>query len=533
MATVAERLACSPPTKAIRVQSPDGSSTSYFRSPPTKTNWVRLPRIFARGNRAGRCCRLSAGFTGDLECHSPLYSVAVLYSPRLTLSGHIHRWPRGNGETHGECKATLDRPATTRRAIPAARTRVFQPRDPARVTTTTTDLLACVPPRRPTCVPPPPYPTSLLFLKAPTRVIEGVWSSAGNEGAGGRRFPRKPADQWLLLGTSHEYFSNSFGDEMDSKHLFFSPTVVIGRQLLRHAPFNCEPYCICLRPASFLDWLLYRCEDTPSLTELHVIGAHNCEVFLYWDRVTQDVSHKLWSNDKRIAKRLARSRLPSRRSGFNPRPGHSTFSHVGIVLDDAVGRRIFSGISHFPPALSLRHCSVLNSITLIGSQDPAVKSRPDIFTSLHYTTSPPSIRVFNHCHPEFNPLSARPGPGLIPLIPWALTIYSAHCCALHTEFSPKRKPNTSGTPENPFIDAPPPRDPLQASVLGRAAGSRVITADEKYKSPLEAACTLAVTDHPCTGGAVTRPAHRPHSVSHSVVHCVSSPYHRGGGDGLE
>ncbi|KAJ8891531.1 hypothetical protein PR048_004059 [Dryococelus australis] len=36
-----------------------------------------------------------------------------------------------------------------------------------------------------------------------------------------------------------------------------------------------------------LHWLLQRCEDTPSLTELHVIEAHNCEVFLYWCRVTQ------------------------------------------------------------------------------------------------------------------------------------------------------------------------------------------------------------------------------------------------------
>ncbi|KAJ8897325.1 hypothetical protein PR048_002671 [Dryococelus australis] len=39
----------------------------------------------------------------------------------------------------------------------------------------------------------------------------------------------------------HENFANSFGDELDSKHLSFSPTVVIERQFFRHAPFNCEP----------------------------------------------------------------------------------------------------------------------------------------------------------------------------------------------------------------------------------------------------------------------------------------------------
>ncbi|KAJ8877572.1 hypothetical protein PR048_022027 [Dryococelus australis] len=57
-----------------------------------------------------------------------------------------------------------------------------------------------------------------------------------------------------------------------------------------------------------------------------------------------------------------------RRSGLNPRPGHSGFSHVGIVPDDVVGRRVFSGIS------------ILTSITLIGSQDIEFKNRPDFFT---------------------------------------------------------------------------------------------------------------------------------------------------------
>ncbi|KAJ8880396.1 hypothetical protein PR048_016865 [Dryococelus australis] len=37
-----------------------------------------------------------------------------------------------------------------------------------------------------------------------------------------------------------------------------------------------------------------------------------------------------------------------RRSGFNPRPGNSGFSYVGIVPNDAVGRRVFSGISRLP-----------------------------------------------------------------------------------------------------------------------------------------------------------------------------------------
>ncbi|KAJ8868972.1 hypothetical protein PR048_030513 [Dryococelus australis] len=59
-----------------------------------------------------------------------------------------------------------------------------------------------------------------------------------------------------------------------------------------------------LEQASFLQWLLNRYEATPFLTELKVNGAHNCEVFIYWRRVTQDVSDTLCSNDKRTAKSL-------------------------------------------------------------------------------------------------------------------------------------------------------------------------------------------------------------------------------------
>ncbi|KAJ8868913.1 hypothetical protein PR048_030454 [Dryococelus australis] len=55
------------------------------------------------------------------------------------------------------------------------------------------------------------------------------------------------------------------------------------------------------------------------------------------------------------------------------------FSPVGIVPGDATGRRVFSGTSRFP-ALSFRCCSILTSITLIGSQDLDVKSRPNLFT---------------------------------------------------------------------------------------------------------------------------------------------------------
>ncbi|KAJ8882346.1 hypothetical protein PR048_014148 [Dryococelus australis] len=61
-ATLAERLQCSPPIKAIRVQSPAGSL-----------------RIFACGNRAGRC-RWSAGYIGGLPFPPPFRYGAAPYS---------------------------------------------------------------------------------------------------------------------------------------------------------------------------------------------------------------------------------------------------------------------------------------------------------------------------------------------------------------------------------------------------------------------------------------------------------------------
>ncbi|KAJ8869882.1 hypothetical protein PR048_028891 [Dryococelus australis] len=42
------------------------------------------------------------------------------------------------------------------------------------------------------------------------------------------------------------------------------------------------------------------------------------------------------------------ARLPPRRTGFDPRPGHSGYSQVGNVADDVAGRQVYSGISRFP-----------------------------------------------------------------------------------------------------------------------------------------------------------------------------------------
>ncbi|KAJ8866669.1 hypothetical protein PR048_032530 [Dryococelus australis] len=81
-----------------------------------------------------------------------------------------------------------------------------------------------------------------------------------------------------------------------------------------------------------------------------------------------------------VLRRLACS-PPTKAIRVQSPAGSLRISHVGLEPDDVVGQRVFSGISGFP-ALSFRRCSILTSITLIGSQDLDVKSRLNLFTPL-------------------------------------------------------------------------------------------------------------------------------------------------------
>ncbi|KAJ8872380.1 hypothetical protein PR048_025984 [Dryococelus australis] len=75
--------------------------------------------------------------------------------------------------------------------------------------------------------------------------------------------------------------------------------------------------------------------------------------------------------------------LASHRSGFNPQPGHSGFSHVGIVPDDAIDRRVFSGISHLPRPFIL---APLHTHLNHPLNTPDVKSCPNFFKHSPYLT---------------------------------------------------------------------------------------------------------------------------------------------------
>ncbi|KAJ8877996.1 hypothetical protein PR048_022459 [Dryococelus australis] len=136
-----------------------------------------------------------------------------------------------------------------------------------------------------------------------------------------------------------------------------------------------------LEPASSLHWFLHNCGVSPFLIELHVIGAHDCEVFNYWRRFTQDVSNKAWSNDNRIAKWLdnppftkpCRVRLPERPlQDFAGVESRRTMPLVGgFPQGSPVSPPFHSGAAPYSPYF-----------TLIGSQDLDVKRRPNNFTHI-------------------------------------------------------------------------------------------------------------------------------------------------------
>ncbi|KAJ8876725.1 hypothetical protein PR048_021172 [Dryococelus australis] len=81
------------------------------------------------------------------------------------------------------------------------------------------------------------------------------------------------------------------------------------------------------------------------------------------------------------------ARLTPRQQGLIPAGSLLGFSHAGIVMDDASGRQVFSGISSFPPSLHPGAAPYSPRFNLIGSQNIVVKSRPNLFTHLLTTTN--------------------------------------------------------------------------------------------------------------------------------------------------
>ncbi|KAJ8886223.1 hypothetical protein PR048_012432 [Dryococelus australis] len=132
-----------------------------------------------------------------------------------------------------------------------------------------------------------------------------------------------------------------------------------------------------LEPASFLHWLLHICKDTPSLTELHMIGYTTVKCSFIGAESLR-VSHKVWSNDKPVSLLAFHpgdpGSIPNRLTpDFRM---YESFREMPLVGGFSRGYPVST-------ALSFRRCSILTSINLIGSQVLDVKSPVSLLTSHH------------------------------------------------------------------------------------------------------------------------------------------------------
>ncbi|KAJ8883501.1 hypothetical protein PR048_015345 [Dryococelus australis] len=106
-------------------------------------------------------------------------------------------------------------------------------------------------------------------------------------------------------------------------------------------------------------------------------------VILCHDKAEQTISEALVAAHAATCGNVDKPvRLPPRQTGFNYGRVTSRFSHVGIVSDDAAGRRVFLGISCFPKPFHSGAAPYPPRCTLIGSHDLGVKEPPKSLHSL-------------------------------------------------------------------------------------------------------------------------------------------------------
>ncbi|KAJ8869253.1 hypothetical protein PR048_030825 [Dryococelus australis] len=97
------------------------------------------------------------------------------------------------------------------------------------------------------------------------------------------------------------------------------------------------------------------------------------------------------------------------RRGLSPQP---RFFHVGIVLDDAAGRRVFSTISHFPrPCIPAPHNTYLTSASLT-LKTSMLRASPDLFLlppEGRHILHPPALELYS-CEIDSTLSSSLSGP---------------------------------------------------------------------------------------------------------------------------
>ncbi|KAJ8891817.1 hypothetical protein PR048_004371 [Dryococelus australis] len=229
-----ERLACSPPTKAIRVQSPAGATPDSRAWEPCRT----MPLV-------GGTCRGSPASPALSFRRCSMLISETLVGSRTSMLRAIH-------------SSSLRFNSFAVRVIRRIRAFFLQKKD---VPLKNEDKAISFIPENHTS----------LFFYAWSKKLKNVLITARNPAGSETRSPfarrlvtlPRPSDvsecrTWLHL--------------LDSATIALNFTVLYTRE-----------------PASFLHWLLRKRESTPFVTTLHLIGRINCEVFTYWRRAIQGV----------------------------------------------------------------------------------------------------------------------------------------------------------------------------------------------------------------------------------------------------
>ncbi|KAJ8866651.1 hypothetical protein PR048_032512 [Dryococelus australis] len=430
-AAVAERLARSPPTKANRVQSPAGYS-----------------RIFASGDSAGRC-RWSANFLGDLPFPPPFHFGTAPYSllsPSSALKTSLLRtWTMlaqsspSTVTADNQCaKPRIDYSLKTRRGAWLSETphrgswpdflRHLVGRD-SPVTAARRSFRSQLSSWLVTwrkCPHPDSYLRTYVLLRRRniTLVVTTVLkepprsphpSPAHSLGPSLETEPRSP-----LVKRAGELLVSRRGRVLGTP---FSPAINPYGTVQRTFPGGSSPpppplidsaqFLLCLRPSSGIHRGSF--VPLPAQTKRHgssfdagvpvlwLAGAR-CLVTVfesYW--LLRAAESSLGHGDAQIAQDKFWQKGPQWRSVFlmlrcNWGGGcrstpvvrlldshQGEFSHVGIVLDDAAGGRVFSVISHFPRSfiLALLHTRLLSSSWAFKSS--MLRALPNLFTHFRYT----------------------------------------------------------------------------------------------------------------------------------------------------
>ncbi|KAJ8878612.1 hypothetical protein PR048_019193 [Dryococelus australis] len=381
-ATVAERLVRSPSTNAIRVQSPAGSL-----------------RILACGNRAGRC-----------RCWSlSLPSPVPLHSNERDSKPRTERILRRNGRLFykGEPPRVRDKPIGTRAlSIRFSGLNSWGYRRKNVLTGLARLVKSRGPPSRHTRV----LEFGGLYGLKHQVCEDSETTSPQRRAASGS--DKRPA---VVKSADCEHRLNEH--VMVNKRLVLMRTCAVAPTV--HSCLSRSQNRWEYRIEMVCRFLC--CERTRSLTgrekpweraRLSLIGYCTVCNTPYWS------SCRLASliGEQRSAILLTgEAILPILLASYHGDPG---FSHVGIILDEDVGRRIFSGISRFPRHFIPR-CSILTSITLIGSQDLDVESRPNLFT--HHFSSV----ILRHSCGESGDIAEVKEKAFLKVLPFPHRLHSA------------------------------------------------------------------------------------------------------------